>query len=404
MAIFSSTVNTKISPEISSEKIAETPQQLLKKRIAAIDILRGFVMLLMLVDHVRERFFYHHVITDPMTIDETSTSLFFTRMTAHLCAPVFVFLTGLSAWLYAHPHNKAPRSASMFLFKRGLFIILIECTLINFSWFGYYEVLYLQVMWAIGVSMIALAIMVKTPYWFIGLLGATIVFGHNALAPISFSPDEFGYTLWTILHDRGFLISEGIIKVKASYPVLPWIGVILLGYFAGPLYSSTINAVTRQKSLLILSLLCFFLLFVLRYFNLYGETLAWQTQANTIDTIKAFVNYTKYPPSLNYILLTLGVAFTLLTLFEKVNNKASQIIEGFGAAPMFFYILHLYVILIGYKICMAIFGSNQGDLFGVEHTWQVWFIALLLAFALYFPTMLFARFKQKSTMGWTKYF
>lgn len=385
-------------------KTLETPQQMIKKRIASIDILRGFVMLLMLVDHVRERFFYHQIITDPMTIDETSTSLFFTRMTAHLCAPVFVFLTGLSAWLYAHPHNKAPRSASSFLFKRGLFIILIEVTLINLSWFGTYDVLYLQVMWAIGVSMVALAIMVKTPYWFIGILGAGIVFGHNALTPINFLPNETGYTLWTILHDRGFLISEGMIKVKASYPVLPWIGVILLGYFAGPLYKLTVNTAVRQKNLIALSLACFCVLFVLRYFNLYGETIAFQAQENIIETVKSFVNYTKYPPSLDYLLLTLGTAFMLLALFENIDNKASRIIEGFGAAPMFFYILHLYVLFIGYRICIAVFGSNQGGLFGVEHTWQVWLIAALLAIALYFPTRLFARFKQKTQQRWVKYF
>lgn len=385
-------------------KTTSTNSDVIKKRIASIDILRGFVMLLMLVDHVRERFFYHQNVTDPMTLNETSTELFFTRMTAHLCAPVFVFLTGLSAWLYAHPHNKPNRSASSFLLKRGLFIILIECTLINFSWFGAYEILYLQVMWAIGVSMIVLSLMVKTHYWAIGAAGLLIIFGHNALTPISFTPDEFGYTLWTILHDRGYLIAEGALKIKASYPVLPWIGVILLGYFAGPLYSHAVSSDKRQKILLVSGISALVLLTILRSFNIYGETLDWHTGVNIVESVKSFVNYSKYPPSLNYLLLTLGIAWLILYALEHINNKYSQIIECFGSAPMFFYIVHLYILLIAYKISFNVLGANDGDLFAFDYVWQVWLAALVLATALYFPTRAFSRYKKQTSQWWVKYF
>jgi uncharacterized membrane protein len=153
-------------------------------------------------------------------------------MSAHLCAPAFVFLTGMSAWLYSHPASGQPRSATGFLFKRGLFLVVLELTLINFSWFGTYTTLYLQVIWAIGLSMIALSLLVRLPFWLIATTGAVIVVGHNLLTPITFQPGETGYTLWTILHDRGYLIADGPLKVKVSYPVLPWIGVILLGYTA----------------------------------------------------------------------------------------------------------------------------------------------------------------------------
>ena len=206
-----------------------------KSRISSIDMLRGLVMLLMLVDHVRERIYLHMQVSDPMTIETTSVDVFFTRMAAHLCAPVFVFLTGLSAWLYAHPSSGDVRSPSGFLFKRGLFIIAMEVTLINFSWMGEYHTLWLQVMWAIGLSMIALSVAVKLPMWLVATIGFVIVFGHDLLTPITFMPGETGYALWTILHDRGYLIADGVLKVKVSYPVLPWIGVILLGYFAGQL-------------------------------------------------------------------------------------------------------------------------------------------------------------------------
>lgn len=384
--------------------VSSDAQALIKKRIASIDILRGVVMLLMLVDHVRERFFYHHTISDPITISDTSTELFFTRMSAHLCAPVFVFLTGLSAWLYAHPHNATPRSASSFLFKRGLFVILIECTLINFSWFGYYETLYLQVMWAIGASMLVLSLLSKMNYWCIGAVGLIIVFGHNALAPIHFAENEWGYTLWTILHDRGYILTTDVLKIKASYPLLPWIGVILLGYFAGPLYAKTVSSAQRKKYLLVASLSMLALLVLLRSFNVYGETLPWLGGETWLLSFKAFVNFTKYPPSLDFLLLSLGVAGLLLCVLDNVNNKYSQIIERFGAAPMFFYILHLYVLLIGYRLMVAIFGTNQGDYFGVDSVAQVWLIALVLAAVLYYPTQCFANFKKKTTKPWVKYF
>ena len=142
-------------------------------------------------------------------------------MLAHLCAPVFVFLTGISAWLYAHPSNMAPRSPSRFLFMRGLFLIALELTVINFSWMGQYDTLWLQVIWAIGISMIFLSVMAQLPTWLIGIIGFIIVFGHNLLTPINFAPGETGFTLWTILHDRAYLISEGALKIRASYPVLP---------------------------------------------------------------------------------------------------------------------------------------------------------------------------------------
>lgn len=388
-----------LGQDVSVDKSTE-----IKKRIASIDILRGLVMLFMAVDHVRERIFYHQPVSDPMTLDSTSTELFFTRMTAHLCAPVFVFLTGMSAWLYAHPHNKASRSASGFLFKRGLFIVLVECTLINFSWFGNYEVLYLQVMWAIGVSMMVLSLMVKINYWYIGVLGVVIVFGHNAFEFVNFAPNETGYTLWTILHDRGYLISEGPIKVAASYPVLPWIGVIFLGYFAGPIYARTVSSNQRQKTLLFGGLACLALLLVLRGFNIYGETIPWQTGDTLVESIKSFINFTKYPPSLDFLLLTLGFAWLILYALENVDNQLSKIIETFGSAPMFFYILHLYVLLIAYNVLSAIFGTNQGELFGLDYVWQVWAAAAFLALVLYYPTTAFSKFKKRTTMAWVRYF
>lgn len=374
-----------------------------RKRVASIDILRGLVMLLMLVDHVRERFFYHQQVADPMLLDSTSPELYFTRLVAHLCAPVFVFLTGLSAWLYSHPYNKAPRSATPFLFKRGLFIILVEIAIINWLWMGEYHTLWLQVMWAIGVSMVALSLLCKLPHQLIIALGLLIVCGHNALDPITFAPGEPGYTLWAILHDRGIIYASESFQIKASYPVLPWIGVILLGYGLGPVYARQVEPAARQRTLLLLAGVMLLVLLLLRSFNLYGETVPFVPQENFLLSLMSFLNFTKYPPSLDFLLFNLGLALLLLTLLEKVNNKASQAVETFGSAPMFFYVIHLLILLLGYELVLKLAGPNYGQLFAFDYVWQVWLCSVVLVAVLYLPTLAFARFKQRSSNPLVKY-
>lgn len=359
-------------------------------------------MLIMLVDHVREHFFSHHQVADPMMIQEISSSLFFTRLSAHLCAPIFVFLTGLAAWLYAHPKGKSPRSATLFLLKRGFFLILLELTLINFSWSASYHTLYLQVIWAIGLSMICLAFLSKIPRIWIGVLGFIIVFGHNFLTPITFSNMEPGYNLWTILHDRGYLAINHLIKIRVSYPVLPWIGVILLGYFTGPLYSHAIIAERRQKILVYLGLSSLTLLLILRGWNIYGETMPWEAQNSILKSMMSFLNYTKYPPSLHFLLLTLGIGFLLLSYFEKANGRFSQILKVYGSVPMFFYIVHLYVLLVFHGI--LIFTINKGKIIQVNAVYQLWLISIALAILLYFPTKKFANYKRRSASKLIKYF
>lgn len=379
-------------------------EMIIRSRIQSIDMMRGLVMLIMLLDHVRERFFYHMQVSDPMDLDITSASLFFSRFAAHLCAPVFVFLTGLSAWLYANPANGPARSARSFLLKRGLFLIALEVTLINFSWMGSYNTIWLQVIWAIGLSMVVLALVSQWPKAVLAVLGFGIVFGHNLLTPINFQPDEWGYSLWTILHDRNFLVSEGALKIKASYPVLPWIGVIILGYLAGPLYSKTLSAEHRGRLLLQLGAGCLLLFIVLRGFNIYGETLDWQLYPDLLTSLMSILNLTKYPPSLNYLLVTLGLMFLLLFVLEKSQGNWTQILVNFGSAPMFFYILHLYVLLVLYRIALAVCGPNQGESFGMEHMGWIWLTTVLLAVALYLPTKWFSLYKKRSQQAWIRYF
>jgi uncharacterized membrane protein len=205
-----------------------------RSRIAVIDVLRGLAIAVMLLGHVRENFFAHVPVTDPIDINATPTSLYFTRVLAHFAAPVFVFLTGLGAWLYANPASGAPRSAAAFLIKRGMLLVFLELTVINFAWYGQFPpaTIFLQVIWVIGLSMIALGLLHRLPRPVLAVIAFALVFGHNLLSPIHFTPGEVAYLPWLVLHDRGFLVADGLVKVKVSYPLLPWIGVILLGYLA----------------------------------------------------------------------------------------------------------------------------------------------------------------------------
>lgn len=385
---------------LAQEREIATP----RVRLGSIDVMRGLVMLFMLVDHVREKIYLHLQVTDPMTIATTTPDLFFTRLSAHICAPVFVFLTGLSAWLYANPPSGPPRSPRSFLIQRGLLLVFLEITVINFSWAGTYTTLWLQVIWAIGICMIVLGLMSSLPRWFLGALGFLIVFGHNLLSPIAFQPGETGYSLWTILHDRAVLVAGEPLQIKVTYPVLAWIGVILLGYVAGPIYSRAVASSQRVRYLLAFGVGCLLLLLVLRGFNIYGETLPWAHGDTFTQTLMSWLNFTKYPPSLGFLLLTLGIAFLLLAWFDGMDNGATRVLVAFGSAPMFFYILHLYVLLVLYQIALAIFGPTHGELFGVDDFYWVWIASPLLAFALYFPTRAFARFKRTSKQAWVRYF
>lgn len=385
---------------LAQEREIATP----RVRLTSIDVMRGLVMLFMLVDHVREKIYLHLQVTDPMTIATTTPDLFFTRLSAHICAPVFVFLTGLSAWLYANPPSGQPRSPRSFLIQRGLLLVFLEITVINFSWSGTYTTLWLQVIWAIGICMIVLGLAASLPRWLLGAVGFLIVFGHNLLSPISFQPGEPGYALWTILHDRAVLVAGEPLTITVTYPVLPWIGVILLGYVAGPIYSRALAASQRVRYLFALGVGCLLLLLVLRGFNIYGETLPWVHGETFVQTLMSWLNFTKYPPSLDFLLLTLGLAFLLLAWFDGIENGATRVLTVFGSAPMFFYILHLYVLLVLYRITLAIVGPTHGELFGVDDFYWVWVVSPLLAFALYFPTRAFARFKRTSSQAWVRYF
>jgi uncharacterized membrane protein len=186
--------------------------------------------------------------------------------------------------------------------------------------------------------------------------------------------------------------------------VLPWIGVILCGYAAGALYSKAVNSLDRSRTLVIAGLASFALLLILRGFNIYGETLPWTHGPDFVHTVMSWLNFTKYPPSLDFLLLTLGTAFLLLSWFESRDNAITRTLVVFGGAPMFFYLLHLYTLLVFQRTMVAVFGANHGERFGVDNFLWIWVMAPILAFVLYFPCRAFARYKRSTTQAWVRYF
>ncbi|MBJ2249278.1 DUF1624 domain-containing protein [Pseudomonas haemolytica] len=377
----------------------------LRQRLLSIDALRGLVILFMLLDHVRETFLLHRQVSDPMSIDSTEPALFVSRTLAHLCAPVFVLLTGLSAWLYGQKYQ-GRRDVSAFLFKRGLFLVVLEFTLVNFAWTFQLppSVIYMQVIWAIGISMIALAALIWLPRALLIALALVIIAGHNLLDGVHFTPGSAWHIPWTILHERSWIEVSEHLRLRTTYPVLPWIGVIALGYGLGPWFAKATQPLMRQRYLLIAGVGALVSFVLMRAANGYGEQ-PWHAYDSGVLTVMSFFNITKYPPSLLFLTLTLGIGLLLLLAFERAGQQRwIGVLAVFGAAPMFFYLLHLYVLKVLYVACVAWFGLNHGSYFGFDSVGAVWLTALLLPLALYPPVHWFAGLKaRRRDIVWLKY-
>ena len=377
-----------------------------RTRLIAIDALRGLVMLFMLVDHVRETFFLYMQVSDPVDATTTDPGLFYTRLLSTFCAPTFVALTGLSAWLYGQSHSKG--QVSEFLLKRGLFLIVLEFTVVGYAWPTQAPAfpptaIWLQVIWAIGISMIALAALLHLPRVAQFAVGLAIVCLHNLLDPIRLTADQPGYVAWAILHQRS-LIELGGIAVKTTYPILPWIGVILLGYACGPWFAKGSDPQRRIRRLAMTGLGLVLGFVLIRYLNIYGDK-PWFVAENSTRTVMSFLALTKYPPSLLFLMPTVGTGCLLLALFEKFeNSRVMPHLALLGGAPMFYYVLHLYVLKLIYNVALALYGPTKGTVFGVDNLSTVWIWVALLILPLYYPTRWFAQLKQRrKDIWWLKY-
>ena len=314
-------------------------------RLDSIDLLRGLVMVLMALDHTRD-FFHSGVFRgeDPLDLSRTSALLFFTRWITHFCAPVFVFLAGTGAFL-STTRGKTSRELSWFLVSRGLWLVLLELTWVR--WAGWSFAINLHehwgnVIWAIGWSMVALAALIRLPLWATAVVGLVMIATHNAVDGIR--PGDLGAWgwLWRLLHAGGsFEFAPGY-RLGAGYPLIPWIGVMAIGYSFGALVARP--SLERQKWLLRLGLALVVLFVALRLLNAYGDPKPWSQQRNGLFTLFSFLDCHKYPPSLCYLLMTLGPSLLLLAWLERGTPRWLRWVLVFGRVPLFYYLLHLPLI------------------------------------------------------------
>ncbi len=331
------------------------------KRIVSLDILKGLVMILMTLDHVRDYFHYDAFFYDPTDLSQTSPLLFMTRFVTHFCAPVFVMLAGTSAFLVGRRMSK--NELSVWLLKRGFWLILVEVTIIRFAWnFNpTLPAIGLGVIWAIGAGMIALALFIRLPKYFSLSLAALMIFGHNALDGFQPQGNDFIDFVWKLLHVRSQVLF-GDFKVRIIYPIIPWLGLMIVGYYFGALYKPDYDRQRRLRTLLYSGISCLVLFVVLRYGNLYGDPAPWIPQSSGTYSFLSFINVSKYPPSLLYLLITTGPSLIFLYIFERFDFNWLKPVITIGRVPMFWYILHLYVIHIVATIAAVLTGYKFSDM------------------------------------------
>jgi uncharacterized membrane protein len=312
-------------------------------RVESVDLVRGIIMALMAIDHIRDYFGARVNPTDPAT---ASVALFFTRWVTHFCAPVFFFLIGTGAFLALR--RKSQGELSRFLFTRGLWLIFLELTLfrcLGWQWNFDYKILLLIVLWALGWAMIVLAGLVRFPPWVAGCFGVALIAGHNLLDRV-----DSNNPLWSILHSPNLIYRSPNHTVLVLYTLVPWVGVTAAGFCLGQVYGW--DASRRRRFLALLGGGACALFVLLRAINQYGDAGLWHHQATATRTFLSFLNTSKYPPSLLYLLMTLGPALLGLALFDGWTPRVLRPAMVIGKVPMFYYVLHVPLIhLIALVVC-----------------------------------------------------
>ncbi|WP_121356926.1 DUF1624 domain-containing protein [Flavisolibacter nicotianae] len=383
-------------------------------RIRSIDIVRGIVMIIMALDHTRDLIHVDSISQQPTNLLTTTPLLFFTRWITHLCAPTFVFLAGTSAYL-SFKGQVDVAASRRFLLTRGIWLVILEFTLVNFGvWFDiHFNVLLFDVIAAIGVGFIVLSLLIKASVKTIAIIGFTIIFLHD-LAPLVPLPESsfFKQVLMPLFGPAAFPFDEGRLFIM-GYPPIPWLGILLTGFAAGRLFENTEK---KRRAIFLKSgaiSLAFFL--VVRGFNIYGDPVPWSSQKNGVFTFLSFMNVTKYPPSLEFTLVTLGCMFLLLALAEGLTNAFARITTVYGKVPLFYFLVHWYIIhpimflivfLQGYHSSDLVFGTNFGrpkGTSGVELGW-VYLIWLVVVAALYPLCKWYGQYKeQHREKRWLRY-
>ena len=386
-------------------------------RLVSVDILRGLVMTIMVLDHTRD--FVSYVRFAPEDMAHTYPALFFTRFITHFCAPVFAFLAGTGAFL-STSHGKSIPQVSRFLFTRGLWLVFLELTVVDFAW-GFVPWAQAGVIWILGWSMVAMALIVRLPVRWIAVLGLGMIATHNLLDGIN--PASFGRLswLWILLHSRGRIPLTADFSFTVRYALIPWVGVMAVGFAFGALMLRP----DRRRWILTLGIGATVLFFLLRGLNVYGNGIAglsfgypysagpWSVQPTPSLTVISFFNVLKYPPSLDYLLVTLGPALILLGLLDsaKAASGLSRILMVFGRVPLFYYLLHIYLVHILANLAALAFhqtiwhGTVIADFaqkppgygHGLPFVYAVWILAVAL---LYMPCLWFMKLRSRHR-DWT---
>jgi uncharacterized membrane protein len=379
-------------------------------RIESIDVVRGVIMILMALDHTRD--FFGNSGVNPTDPASTTIPLFFTRWITHFCAPVFFLLTGTGAYLSLR--NKSKRELSRFLFTRGLWLIFLEFVVVRcFGWqFTFdFRLILLNVLWALGWAMITLSILVYLPTSIVTVFGVLMIATHNL-----FDSVQSSNPIWSILHSPNLILNRPGHIVFVAYALIPWIGVTAAGYGLGQIY--TLPAQRRKAFLLPAGIVLTLAFFILRAINVYGDPLRWTTQKSAAFTVLSFLNTTKYPPSLLFLLMTLGPALLFLWAVDAGAPRYLRPALIVGKVPMFYYILHIPLIhLLAVAVCYVRYGqvhwmfeSSLGQ-FPITPPpgWGyplpiVYFIWAVVVLSLYPLCRWFAGLKQRRSDAWLGYF
>jgi Predicted membrane protein len=328
------------------------------RRVESIDVLRGVIMIVMALDHTRD--FFGVAGINPTDPARTTIALFFTRWITHFCAPVFFLLTGTGAFLSIGRRTRG--ELSWLLFTRGVWLIVLELTFVRC--FGYqfnvdYRVTMLVVLWALGWAMIVLAALVHLPPIAVGGIGASIIATHNLFDSVRAASLGAFAPLWTVLHAQNVVLATPRITVFVAYPLIPWIGVTAVGYGLGALYRQP--AARRRSTLLRLGRATTAAFVVLRVMNAYGDPFRWRAQRSAVFTALSFLNATKYPPSLLFLLMTLGPSLLALWMLDRGTPRILRIALVYGQVPLFYFVLHLTLIhLLAVVVCELRYGERIG--------------------------------------------
>lgn len=391
-------------------------QAQIRQRVASIDILRGIVMVIMALDHCRD-FFHITAITDqPTNMATTTPLLFFTRWVTHFCAPIFVFVSGTAAFL--NGQKKTTAKLSSFLLKRGIWLIILETIIISLgiTFNPLYNFILFQVIWAIGISMILLSLLIYLPFRLLLAIGLLIFFAHNLTDyPEAVRMGKINIWWGITLGRNAFIQLNATHVIFVAYSFLPWTGLMILGYCCGKLFTPQTDPLFRKKILLRMGWCLISLFIALRFINAYGDPFPWSIQRNNVISFLSFMNVNKYPPSLMYGCMTIGPALIVLALLENIQNGFTRFFTVYGRVPMFYYILHFYLIHI---ICVVFFfasGYTMKDAFSPQVPFGfrpasfgyslavVYLVWIFVVLALYPLCRRYNRYKSTHRQWWLSY-